>query len=101
MVDSRPYAELSFEDRYKLNGILDREELTLLEKYIRGLEEDNVTLQEAVDDLEYRCEDLESDFSPYKDFLEEVIHNRYMQTHKDYNTLDELLDKIEHVLRYE
>lgn len=100
-MEARPYTELSFEDKYKINGILDKEELSHLEKYIKSLEEDNISLQEEVDDLEYRCGELEDEIEfPLKDWLESVIYNRYMQTHKDYKTLDELLDAIEHQLRY-
>jgi len=100
-MDARPYTELSFEDKYKLNGLLDREELSLLEKYIRDLESDNTSLQEQVDELEYRCDEMEDDYSPYKEFMEGVVYNHYMQIHKDYNSLDELVEKMEHVLRYE
>jgi len=72
---------------------------------IEKLEHEKQDLEREIEDNEMYINELEgqideADYSDYKAFLEQVVYNRYMQTHKDYNSLEELLDRIEHVLKY-
>lgn len=100
------FDNLDFEDKNKLNEILNREEIEFVERYVSELENELHSVEEERDDLEDRCADLENDlqeereYNVYKEFLNSVIEDRYLHVHRDYDTLEKLLDKIEFVAKY-
>lgn len=55
--------------------------------------------------LEDRCADLENEleeeiYTPYQEFLEYLIKDRYMHIHREYDTVDKIIDKAEFVVKY-
>jgi len=103
------YDELSFQEKYKINELTEREEFhcteeefKLLQRYIAALEEEADKAHTRNDELEDRIYEMEEDFySPSKEFLEELVEDYYMHVNKTYNSLEEIILKAEHVLKYE
>lgn len=105
-MDNKVFNNLELEERFQLNEILDREEMECVERYVSELENEINSLERERDDLQERCNDLEIEledteyFNPCRNFLNELVNDRYFTLRKTYTSLDKVLDKAEFVLKY-
>ena len=114
-MDSRSFEELSFEDQYKINGILDKEELSLLEKYVKDLEEECVSLREENERLESdyassECERIRLEqsmnskcefYCPLKELCYEIVNEKYMYNIYRYDNVDKIKEDLDRMITYE
>lgn len=118
MRGTETYEQLTIEDKLKLDGLIDElvEKDPSLQNYIEEIEQEVVELRAENERLNSKIEDLEQDIlesrSDYnelvdevewgvaaKEFLEFLVEDRYF-AHPCYNSLEKVLDRAEHVVRY-
>jgi len=115
MRDSESFEKLSFEEKYKLNEILDKEEISLLERYVKDLEEEVISLRGRNDKLESDQEDAAQTISeleqalndeckfycPLKNLCSEIVNEQYKYSTLKYDNVNSIKQDIDKVLTYE
>ena len=114
-MNSESFDKLSFEDKHKINGILDKEELALLERYVKDLEDECISLRAENDRLESEWAWSEQErvrlessldekcefYCPLKELCSEIVNEKYKYTTLKYNNLDKVVEDLDRVLTYE
>lgn len=118
MRGTEAYKQLTLEDKLKLDGLIDdlEEKDPSLQRYIEDIEQEVIELRAENERLNSQVEDLEQDLSEShseynemvdefewgyaaKEFLEFLVEDRYF-AHPCYNSLEKVLDRAEHIVRY-
>lgn len=84
-------------------------------KYIESLHKQIDDLQCEINDLEYEVDDLENEVSDLENEIEhrafpepskveqvvqEMLNNYYYQYHKDYTSIEQIMEKLDFTMRY-
>lgn len=70
-----------------------------LEYQIEDLNEINDALTDKIAALEHENDELRTG-TTLEEVVDEMLNNYYFQYHKDYKTIDEVMEKLEQAMRY-
>ena len=114
-MNSESFEKLSFEEKYKLNEILSKEEISLLERYVKDLEDEVESLRcengelesdqedaaQTITELEQALEDKCQLYCPLKNLCSEIVNEQYKYTTLKYNDVNIIKQDIDKILTYE
>lgn len=114
-MNSESFEKLSFEEKYKLNEILSKEEISLLERYVKDLEDEVESLRceneelesdqedtaQTITELEQALEDKCKFYCPLKNLCSEIVNEQYKYTTLKYNDVNIIKQDIDKILTYE
>lgn len=114
-MNSESFEKLSFEEKYKLNEILSKEEISLLERYVKDLEDEVISLRhqneelesdqedaaQTISELEQALEDKCQFYCPLKNLCSEIVNEQYKYTTLKYNDVNIIKQDIDKILTYE
>ena len=78
-----------------------QEKIKSLEAEVYDLQEQVSDLEDERDELDSKVEDLEDKgLSPVEQLVMDMVHNYYYHYHKDYTSVEQIMEKLDFVLRY-
>lgn len=78
-----------------------QEKINSLEAEVNDLQGQVSDLEDERDELETKVEDLEDNGpSAIEELVMDMVHNYYYHTHKDYTSVEQIMEKLDFVLRY-
>lgn len=122
---SATYDTLQIEEQIQIDNImkaihpdsLTQEDLFTLQHYIKTIETETKDLNAAIDSLNDDVEELRDEVNEWEDryneyvdddreydnylgVVREIVDDKYFHVHRDYDTYDKIMDRLEHLVKY-